>query len=309
MANKIKIAFFGTPDFGLPSFKSLAKDQRFKICFVVTQPDKKVGRKQILTPPPIKVEALNYNIPVFQPEKIKNFTLPYKIDLIITAAYGQIIPKNILNAPKYDSLNIHGSLLPKYRGASCVQAAILNGDDKTGITIIKMTEKLDAGPIVAQEEIKIKKEETAGELYKRLSLLASKMIVPVILSYIQGKIIPKPQDESRASYFGLLTKKDGKIDWNKSAVELERFVRAMTPWPGAYCFIRKNNTRIKIIKVNSKILKINKYKVGETFSCKKRLAVQCGQDALIIEKLQISGKKEISGEEFLRGYQEDILLF
>ncbi len=309
MPDKIKIAFFGTPDFGLPALKKLIQNDKIKISFVVTQPDKKVGRKQILTPPPTKVEALNHNIPVFQPEKIKNFVLPYKIDLIITAAYGQIVPKTILEEPKYGALNIHGSLLPKYRGAACVQATILNGDKKTGITIIKMTEKLDAGPIVAQEEIKIKKEETAGELYKRLSLLASKMIVPVILSYIQGEIIPKPQDESRASYVGLLTKKDGKIDWNKSAVELERFVRAMTPWPGAYCFIKKDNIRIKIIKVNAKILKVNKYKIGKAFSCKKKLAVQCGQDALIIERLQISGKKEISGEEFLRGYRENILLF
>ncbi len=309
MSDKIKIAFFGTPDFGLPSFKSLVRDQRLKICFVVTQPDKKVGRRQILTPPPIKLEALKHNIPIFQPEKIKNFSLPYKIDLIVTAAYGQIIPKNILDAPKYGSINIHGSLLPKYRGASCIQAAILNGDNKTGITIIKMTEKLDAGPIIAQKEIKIKKGETAGELYKRLSLLAAKMIIPVIFSYIQGTIKLEPQNESKASYVGLLTKKDGEIDWNKSATELERFVRAMTPWPGAYCFIKKDKIRVKVIKVNSKILKINKYKIGEIFSCKKKLAVQCGQNALIIEKLQISGKKEISGEEFLRGYQDYIYLF
>ncbi len=304
ITEKIKIAFFGTPDFGLPCLRALIKDKKFVISFVITQPNKKVGRKQILMPTPIKKEAQEHNIPIFQPEKIKNFSLPYySIDLIITAAYGQIIPQKILDVPKYGAINVHGSLLPKYRGAACIQAAILNGNRKTGITIIKMATKLDAGPIISQREISIKKTDTAGELYRRLSYLAPRVLLPAAIDYIEGKIKPKPQDESRASYVSILKKEDGQINWRKSAIFLERFIRAMHPWPGAFCFIGKERLRLKIIKVSSQNLKINKYRTGEMFLYKKKLAVQCSQNALIIERLQLAGKKEMNGEEFVRGYK------
>ena len=163
---KIKTIFIGTPDFALPSLKSLIKDDFFDMVGVITQPDKKVGRKQILTPPPVKEEALKNNIPVWQPESIKNYELPITdIDLIVVTAYAKIIPESILNFPKNGCINVHGSLLPKYRGASCVQAAILNGDEETGVTIMKMDKGLDTGPIIYQESIKIGPEDTAGSLY------------------------------------------------------------------------------------------------------------------------------------------------
>ncbi|MDP3043507.1 MAG: methionyl-tRNA formyltransferase, partial [bacterium] len=243
---KIKTIFIGTSDFGIPALRALAKDKQFEIIAVITQPDKPTGRKQILTPPPIKAEAEKYQIPIFQPEQIKNLQTEIsaqgecasgaknlKSDIIIVAAYAQIIPEEILNLPKYGCINIHGSLLPKYRGAACVQAAILNGDGQTGVTIMKMDKGLDTGPILWQDKINIESRDTAGALYEKLSRLGAKILPIVIKKYIAGVIKPIAQDNARASYVKRLKKQDGLIDWAKSAVEIERFIRAMAPWPSA----------------------------------------------------------------------------
>jgi methionyl-tRNA formyltransferase len=303
--NKIKTIFIGTPDFAVPSLRALIKDEDFDVVAVITQPDKRVGRKQILTPPPVKVEAQKHNIVIHQPEKI--FNLKYLIlnlnpDIIIVIAYAQIIPESILEIPKYGVINIHGSLLPKYRGASCIQAAILNGDEKTGITIMKMDKTLDTGPILAQTEIGIALDDTAGSLYAKLSELGASILTSTLKKYIAGEIKPQPQDNSSASYVGLLKKEDGKIDWKKSAEEIEKHIRAMNPWPSAFAKIKNKN--LKIIEAENNILKINKHKIGELFLDNNKLAIQCGQDALIIKKLQLEGKKEMVTEEFLRGHKD-----
>lgn len=305
--NTIKTIFIGTPDFAVPSLEKLIKDSKFEVLLVITQPDKNVGRKQILTSPPIKELAKKYNIPVSQPEKISN--LKYQIsnlnpDIAVVVAYKQIIPKDILSIPKYGFINVHGSLLPKYRGSSCIQSAILNGDKESGITIMKMDSGLDTGPILAQNKIKLASNETAGSLYDKLKELGANFLLPAIVGYIEERLMPREQDSSKSSYAKELKKSDGEIDWKKSALEIERFIRAMNPWPMAYAELRIKNKklRIRIIEVEKDIIQINKHKSGEFFVHDDKLAVQCGKNALIIKTIQPEGKKPITGKEFIQGY-------
>ncbi len=309
---KIKTIFIGASGFGIPAFRELLKDKQFEIIAVITQPDKPAGRKQILTPPPIKIEAEKHQIPVFQPERIADLqskiaNLKSKIAVVI--AYAQIIPQEILNIPECGFINVHGSLLPKYRGAACVQAAILNGDKQTGVTIMKMDKGLDTGPILWQDKINIGSRDTAGALHEKLSLLGAKILPVVIKKYIAGEIKPIPQNNAKASYVKRLKKQDGLIDWAKPAVEIERFIRAMAPWPSAYTITKnkkqktKNSLMLKLLESEHKISQINEYKIGEVFLHNGNIAVQCGKGALIIKKLQLEGKKEMTSEEFLRGYK------
>lgn len=304
---KIRTIFIGTPDFGILSLKELIKDNQFDVVAVITQPDMHVGRKQILTPPPVKEVAQNYSLPVLQPKNISKITKDIKKlrpDLIVVIAYVQIIPEKILKIPKFGCINLHASLLPKYRGAAVIQAPILNGDKETGITIMKLDKGLDTGPILAQAVLNIKPNETAGTLYDKLSQLGSEQLITTLKKYIAGRIKPREQDESRAGYIGQIKKKDGLIDWSREAVEIERKIRAMTPWPSAWAYW--NNKMIKILQVQQKSLEINSYKPGKTFLYNGGLAVQCGKDALIIKKLQLEGKKEMTSEEFSRGQKDFI---
>lgn len=314
--NKIKTIFIGTPDFSVPSLRALINDKNFNVIAAIAQPDKKVGRKQIVTPPPVKVEALKYNIPVFQPEKISDLKPEIKNlrpDIIVVAAYAQIIPKSILDIPRYGCVNVHASLLPKYRGASCIQAAIINGDKETGITIMKMDEGLDTGPIIFQKNINIENFDTGGSLFNKLSALGAEILTPALLKFVSGEIKHIPQNNSKASYAGLLKKNDGKINWSKNAEQLEKFIRAMNPWPSAFAQIKSQKSKIKsyllifkIITVEHEPIKINKYQIGEVFLNDEKLAVQCGRDSLIIEKLQMEGKKVMESKEFLRGQKDFI---
>lgn len=249
--NKIRIIFIGTPKFALPSLEALINDEQFDIIAVIAQPDKKVGRKQIVTSPVIKVLAEKNNIPVLQPQKIssspwRDEILKLRPDIIVVAAYAQIIPRSILDIPAFGCINVHGSLLPRWRGASCIQAAIMNGDKKTGVTIIKMDAGLDTGPILAQTAVDILPTDTADSLYGKLAKLGAEMLIPTLKDYIAGKITPQPQDNSLPSYAGMLKKEDGKIDWLKTAVEIERFVRAMNPWPNAFASLKIKNKISKI---------------------------------------------------------------
>lgn len=307
MNQPIKTIFIGTPDFGVPALQSLVNDPHFAILGVITQTDKKVGRKQVLTPTPIKMEAENHNIPVYQPVKIRDFPLDnFKdIDLIVVVAYAQIIPKTILGLPKYGCINIHGSLLPKYRGAACIQAAILNGDSETGITIMQMDEGLDTGAIIWQEKIKIDNTDTTGVIFDKLSALGGQILPSILLKYIAGELKPQSQDDSKSSYVGMLKKTDGRIDWTKSAVELERFVRAMTPWPGAFALanLKLQMVNLKILAVENEILNLNIHTPGTLFVNNNKLCIQCGKDTLAIKQLQLEGKKTLTDKEFLNGHQ------
>ena len=308
---KIKIIFIGASSFGVPALKALIQDDQFDIIAIITQPDKKAGRKQIITPSPVKKEAIKNNIPVLQPVKISDAIseiLNFKPDIIIVAAYAQIIPQSILNIPQYGCVNIHGSLLPKYRGASCVQAAVLNGDKETGVTIMKMDAGLDTGPVLAQKSVKILAGDTSGALYTKLADLGAESLIMTLKSYIAGELRPIEQDSSSSNLVKELKKEDGRIDWEKPAVEIERFIRAMSPWPNAFASFKIKNkiSKIKIIETELQVLNINNFEAGNFFLYKNKLAAQCGQNALIIKRLQLEGKKEISAEEFLRGYKNYI---
>ncbi len=311
MSNRrITTIFIGTPDFGIPSLEALAKAGDIDLAGVITQPDKPVGRKQILSAPPIKIAAEKHNIPVHQPERIKDFEFPANnIDLIIVAAYAQILPKAVLEYPKYGCLNVHASLLPRYRGASPIQQAILNGDKETGVTIMKMDEGLDTGPTLAMQSIAIAANDTAGALFNKLAQLGAALLLPTARKYINGEIEPIPQDGGKASLTKQLRKSAGHIDWAKAAEEIERHVRAMSPWPGAWgkCQMSNDELRmVKIISTDNNVLDIDKYSLGELFIYNGKLAIQCGKGALLIKKLQLEGKNEITGEEFIHGYSKMI---
>ena len=308
MNKKIRTIFMGTPDFAVPGLKSLINNNDFEIIAVFTQPDKAVGRKQLLTPPPIKVLAQEYNIPVFQPEKIRpeleNIS-KINADLIVVIAYGKIIPQNILDLPKYGCINVHASLLPKYRGSACLNAPIVNGDNETGITIMKMDVGMDTGPILLQSKIKLAGQETLEIVHDKLAALGAKSLPGVLKDWIGGKIKAQEQAEAKATYVEKLKKEDGKIDWSKSAIEIERMVRGLNPWPGTYSITSPKspitNKTIKILMADHEILKSNNHKTGEIFSSDNVLAIQCGQDSLLILKLQIEGGKALETAEFLRG--------
>jgi methionyl-tRNA formyltransferase len=303
--SKIKIIFIGTSDFGLPALNALAKEPNFNIVLVITQPDRPIGRKQLLTASPIKEAAETLDIPLLQPEyiiDIREKIALLKPDLIIVAAYGQLIPEAILNIPQFGCLNLHGSLLPKYRGAAPIQAAILNGERQTGLTVIKMDKNLDTGPILRQISLDIKPDDTTGALHDKLAALGSAFLVKTVKRYLAGKITPRPQDAQKASYVKTLSKSDGLIDWSKPAQDLERFIRAMWPWPGAWTWWR--GKQLKVTSVQSQPLEINSYKPGKIFKYNNGLAVQSGRDALIIKRLQLEGKSELASEDFLRGQRD-----
>lgn len=304
--NKIKTIFIGTPDFAVPALLSIINDSDFEMIAVITQPDKKIGRKQILTPPQVKTVAIKHNLPVWQPIKIKEITeniAAAQPDVIIVAAYAQIIPESILAIPKYGCINIHGSLLPKYRGASCVQAAIMNGDEETGITIMKMDKNLDTGPILEQSSIKINDTDTAETVSEKLAGLGGEIIVPTVKSYIGGQIKPIPQDDKLSTYAPMLKKNDGIVDWRKTAVEIERFVRAMLPWPGAWTSWQGKKISIKKVKI---INSGHEVQIGQIFSYEDAPAIKCSDESLVLELIQLEGKNETTGKDFLRGYKNFI---
>jgi len=278
---KQKIIFIGTSAFALPALENLV--QEYQILSVITAPDKPAGRKNEITPSPVKEIALKYNLSLLQPEKIiqvKKQMAQLEPDLIIVASYGQIIPKDILDIPKKGSLNLHPSLLPKYRGPSPIQTAILNGDQTTGLTIIQMNEKMDAGPIIVQKQTKINPNDTFQTLETRLAEEISDLLIEILPRYFKNKIQAQVQDESKASYTKILTRDHGKINLDQDPHKIERKVRAFYPWPGAWTEI--NGKRVKILKVK----------------------IVNGQ--LSLELVQPAGKKPMTGQEFSRGHKNKI---
>jgi len=308
----LKIIFMGTPKFGAIILEKLA-DSRYKPILVVTETDKPVGRKKVLTPPPVKVVAEKYEIPVLQPEKIRNSESEIrnlKPDLIIVAAYGKILPEEILEIPKYGCLNVHPSLLPRWRGPSPVQFAILNGDTDSGVTIMKIAEKVDAGPVLIQRKLKLEGNETYDVLHDKLGKMGGDLLIEIIPEWITGKIDPQLQDESRTTYTRILKKEDGKIDWEKSAEEIERQIRAFNLWPGIFTFWEKSGKLIRIKILKARVLNranSKTYPIGKTLVAgQNELCVQTGKGFLIIERLQLEGKKETDSEDLLRGYSDFI---
>lgn len=310
---KIKTLLMGTPEFAERIFRKIYPEfisRGFEIIGVITASDKPVGRKQILMPSPVKIWALENNLLVLQPQKIKNPEEIRRIkelnpDLILLCAYGQIIPKEILEIPKYGPLNIHPSLLPNHRGASPIQATILNDDKETGVSLIMMDEEMDHGPIIQNSKFEIRNPKiNYKELSDKLIDVGADLVIKTLPKWVEGKIKAQAQDHSQATFCKLIKKEDGKIDWNKSAEEIERQIRAFREWPTAYTFW--NNKQLKILEAD--ILDENKNKkVGEIFlTDNKKLAVQTGDGILIFEQVQLEGKKPMSAKDFLNGHSEII---
>lgn len=279
----LKIIFLGTPEFGTVVLEGLIKAD-FKPVLVITEPDKPVGRKQILTPAPVKLIAQKYNIPVGY--SVSNINMgDLKLDLGIVAAYGQIIPKKILEIPKYGFLNVHPSLLPKYRGPSPIQSAILNGDAETGVTIMLIDEKIDHGHMAASIRYPVDRDETYKTLSQKLAKLGAELLTKTISDWVAGKINPLPQDEAEATYTKLLKREDGLIDWKKPIDYIDRQVRALNPWPGTY-MVYKNT----LPTGRQEKLKILKTEVAD--------------NKLLIKEVQLEGKKPMSFADFQRGHQD-----
>jgi methionyl-tRNA formyltransferase len=298
--------FVGTPHFGVPSLKALAGDRRFLLAAAVTKPDKKFGRGQRLREPEVKSAAKEIGIPVYQPERIGDAEAAIRAvspDLMVVAAYAHIVPERILALPTRGCVNIHGSLLPAYRGSSCIQAAILNGDENTGVSFMLMDKGLDTGPILKQFPVKIGEQDNAGDLYAKLAELAASRIGDVLDAYASGALSPLPQDESLASMTKALKKEDGHIDWLKDASYIERFVRAMSPWPGAFSFFAHKGKMVRLQFLSLEALSGGHGQVpGTLYELGGRLLVAAGQGYLSVERLRLEGKKESGGREFLAGY-------
>lgn len=301
----MRIVFFGSPAAALPSMKKIL-DAGHRIEFIITQPDKPSGRGKKLLPCPVKKMALELNVPHHQPLKIKNDQLALeKIkeiqpDLSVVVAYGQIIPASIIYLPKYRSVNVHFSLLPKYRGASPVQWALLNGEKRTGVTIFELNEKMDEGDILAQQEVEILPEENAGDLEARLAQIGGELLTKTIAQI--DKIAPQKQDDAKATYAPKLKKEDGKIDWARKAGIIERLVRAFTPKLAAFTFLQERRIIIRRGKDTGKIASLSS-SPGEILSIiKQGVGVCCGERSVyLIERLQPENRKEMDAYSFSLG--------
>jgi methionyl-tRNA formyltransferase len=305
MKKPLRTIFMGTPDFSVPTLNKLIESADFEIIAVFTQADKVAGRGQKIKMSPVKNLAMQHNITVYQPEKIKSEVETIKAlnpDLIVVIAYGKIIPQSILDIPTYGCINIHASLLPKYRGASCLQAPILNGDMETGVTIMKMDAHMDTGPIINQAKINLDKKETLETLHNKLSVLGAETIIPSLLDYCDNKIEARAQDNSQASYVNLTSKEDGHIEPGHSADFIARQIRALNPWPGTYLQLN-NGEKIKILSAELKLEDDEDRRIGEIYKESNNIYLRCGQNSLHILKLQRENRKALDASEFLKGNQ------
>lgn len=304
----MNIVFIGTGEIGIPALEALVKHPDYDVVAVVTQPDRPTGRHQKLTPSPIKQTAFKLHLKIFQPDKIKAKSsieqIKYlKPDVIIVAAYGQILTREILELPKLGCFNIHASLLPKYRGASPIHAAIREGEKESGVTIMWMDEGLDTGDILLQETTPIRSHDTAEILHDKLSLLGATGIIKA-LPLIQTGAAPRlRQDETQASYAKKLRKEDGRIDWNKTKREVDRHIRGMTPWPGAYTWVPEGNDQ-RMLKIFQTIISRRaKGAPGEVVRVDKHgILVAAKEGGLLLREVQLEGKKRMSADEFARGF-------
>jgi len=299
-----KIVFMGTPDFSVPVLQRILQDG-YEVIAVVTQPDRPVGRKRVLTPPPVKVEALKHNIPVYQPEKIRvreelDKILVLQPDLIVTAAFGQILPKELLDAPKLGCINVHASLLPELRGGAPIHYAILEGKKQTGITIMYMAEKLDAGDILTQAAVDITEEDNVGTLHDKLSVVGADLLSATLPKLIAGELVSIPQDDEKATFAPNIKREQEKIDWSASGEDIYNKVRGLNPWPVAYTTLQD-----KVLKVwkAEKVVSDAQAVPGEIIKREEDgFIVQTGNETAIkITELQPAGKKKMTSFDYLRG--------
>lgn len=296
----MNIIYLGTPDFAVLPLIKIIESNKHNVIAVVTNPDKPVGRKGIITPPPVKVVAQKYNIPVYQYDKIRfegvDDLKRLNPDIMVTCAFGQILSKEILDIPKFGVVNIHASLLPKYRGASPIHYAILNGEKETGVTIMKTDVGIDTGDMILSRKIEINNDETCGELFERLSVLGAELIVEALPKIFDGSVDYIKQDDNLASHTKIFTKQDALIDWNDTAENIFNKIRAFNPAPIAYCMYK--NEPFKIHK--AKIIDMNG-KASEIISANNELIIACKKGALSLLTVQKAGGKVMDIKDFLRG--------
>jgi methionyl-tRNA formyltransferase len=306
LMEKIKIIFIGTDDIGAPLLEALNKDKRFKVALVITQVDKPAGRKMQLTAPPIKSKANELGLDVYQPynindadslKKIKNA----KADMIVLMAYGQILKKEILEMPVHGCINIHASILPKYRGASPIQQSLLRGDNETGISIMRMEEKMDTGPVFAMETIKLKDDDNAETLHKKLADLTASATPDILYEIANDELAPKPQDDEKATYCQKIHKTDGNLNWNETAKNLEAKVRAFAGWPGTFTFF--NGSRIKILSAEAREYN-EEGPDGTVVRQGNDIMVTARRGALLLKQIQMEGKNPQPVNEFIKGHPD-----
>lgn len=303
----MKIVFMGTPDFASEVLKSLLESEH-QVLAVFTQPDKPRGRGKKISYTPVKEMALEAQIPIYQPRRIRdeeNLEILKQInpDVIIVAAYGNILPKEILDLPPYGCINIHASILPKYRGAAPIHWAIIKGETETGISIMQMDEGMDTGDVLLLERIEISEEADTGEIFAKLASLGSKMIIEVLEKIKDGKLIPVKQKEEEATYAPMLTKKDELLDWDMSSKDIYNKIRGMNPWPGVYTYFRGDRLKIqKSILIDEK--QVIEYKPGEIIDFSEEgIFIAANPGTIALKIIQPAGKKQLNFKDFINGYQ------
>jgi methionyl-tRNA formyltransferase len=306
---KKRVIFMGTPEFAVASLEVLI-NSAYEVVAVYTQPDKEAGRGRHIISSPVKELALYRGLEVMQPETLKDGSVvahiaSLKPDLIVVAAYGRIIPSEILNMPEFGCLNVHPSLLPYYRGSSPIATAILQGDEVTGVTIMLLDKGMDTGPILAQKSVSISVEDTTGSLTVRLAQVGAQLLVEALPQWLEGKITPQPQDEGRASYTKIISKEDGELDWHLTALELWRRVRAFDPWPGCYTWWQGKRLKVNetIPLAGGKPEETGKV-VALPQGAKAPVGVVTRDGILGLIRVQLEGKRVTSAEEFVRGQRD-----
>ena len=299
----MRILFMGTPEFAQVSLKALCEDNRDVVC-VITQPDKPKGRGYEMAMPEVKVYALNQNIPVYQPDTLKdNAILPileeYCPDVVIVVAYGKILPEYVLNFPKYGCINIHGSLLPKYRGAAPIQRAVVDGEKVSGVTSMYMEKGLDTGDMLLKRELEIGEETTAGQYHDALALLGGEVLLETLDKLQNGELTPEKQDDALSTYAAQLSKAEGEINWNNTCEQIYNKVRGLNPWPKAFSFIDGKRFVVDFVYKAE-----GNGKCGEVLSADENgIKVACGKGAVIIKDIKVEGKKMMNVADFLRGHK------
>lgn len=301
----MRIVFMGTPDFAVPSLQALI-DAGHDVCAVYTQPDKPQGRKQILTAPPVKTLALEHDIPVFQPNTLKNEDEQARLrelapEVIIVVAYGKLLPKAVLDIPPHGCINVHGSLLPRWRGAAPIQWAVIAGDEMAGVTTMQMAEGLDTGDMLLTYETRVGEKETAGELFDRLAQSGAELLTQTLVKL--DEITPRPQDDAQSCYAHMLDKQMAVIDWSKSAHEIDCLIRGLNPWPIALTTLF--GERLKVFAAEKAAGNGEPGTVLEA-DPKKGLTVACGEGALKLTEIQLVGGKRMKATDFLRGHAIEV---
>jgi methionyl-tRNA formyltransferase len=315
----LRIIYMGTPDFAVPALEALIRGTApgavlpagYEIAAVITRPDKPSGRKREIVYSPVKQVALAHGLPVWQPGSLKKAEnqealAAYRADLFIVAAFGQILPQAVLDLPRYGTLNIHASLLPKYRGSSPISAAILQGEQETGITIMLLDAGVDTGPILFKRALPLRGDETTASLTPRLAELGAATLLEALPLWIGGQLVPQPQDHALATHTRMLTKEDGRIDWSRPAETLARAVRAYIPWPNAYTTWR--GKQLKILSAlpiaNGQGEPPGTVALAILPEGARALRIATGQGSLLVEQVQLEGKRAMSADEFVRGYAQ-----